>query len=238
MNILITGGASGLGKSITHTLAASYADAKIYFTFNSSAEAAADIEKNLSNTVALKLDFKDKQSIDQLAEEMTTLDIDILIHNALTGLRLNHFHKIGTDDYLKNFEENMYAVLKLTRSFIKISRLRKSGKIITILSSAIGGVPQTGYSGYIAEKKYLLSMSDSWASENAQFNIQSNCVSPGFMDTPLNDKIDSKTKEQLIHTHPLKKLLTTNEVADVVKFLVTATPHLNGQNIFLNNGKN
>lgn len=238
MNILITGGASGLGKSITETLAASYPDAKVFFTYNSSEEAAESIEKSLKNTIALKLNFKEKQSIDELADKIASLNIDVLIHNALTGLRLNHFHKVDSEEFLRDFEENIYPVLKITRSFIKISRVRKSGKIITILSSAVSGIPVTGLSGYIAEKKYILSMSKSWASENVQFNIQSNCISPGFMDTPLNNKIDLKTKEQLILAHPLKKLLTTGEVADVVKFLVSASSNLSGQNIFLNNGKN
>ena len=238
MNILITGGASGLGKSITETLAKAFPEAKVFFTYNSSVELANAIEKRLKNTAALKLNFKEKQSVDEFAEKLLSLDIDILIHNAITGLIRNHFHKVETEIFTEGFQENVYPVLKLSRAFIKSARIKKSGKLITILSSAIIGMPPTGMAGYIAEKNYLLSMSKSWASENAQFNIQSNCISPNFMDTPLNRGTDTRVKEEIVKSQPLKKLLTVEEVADTVKFLVTAPTHLTGQNIFLNNGKN
>ncbi len=238
MNILITGGASGLGKSITETMALSFPEAKIFFTYFSSAEVAVAIETNLKNTTALKLNFKEKQSVDGFSEKIASLDIDILIHNALTGLHRNHFHKVDTDMYMEGFKENIYPVLKLTRAFIKTARVKKSGRLITILSSAVQGMPPTGMAGYIAEKNYLLAMSKSWASENVQFNIQSNCISPDFMDTPLNKGTDSRIKEEIIKSQPLKKLLTTEETAEIVRFLATAPPHLTGQNILLNNGKN
>lgn len=238
MNILITGGASGLGKEITQTLASAYPDAKVFFTYNSSAAAAAAISNEFINTEALELNFTEGQSVNAFAEKIAPLDIDILIHNALTGLNLNHFHKTESDVFLNGFAENILPVLKLTRAFIKAARIRKSGKIITILSSYIGGMPQTGLAGYIAEKNYLLSMAKSWASENVQFNIQSNCISPEFMDTPLNKNTNAGVKEEMVKSHPLKKFLTAGEVADTVTFLVKAPAHLTGQNIFLNTGKN
>ena len=81
-------------------------------------------------------------------------------------------------------------------------------------------------------------MVKSWAAENVQFNIQSNAVSPEFMDTALNEGLDPRLKEAMVKHHPLKKLLTPADVADTVKFLIEAPAHLNGQNIFLDTGKN
>ncbi|HWJ91875.1 MAG TPA: SDR family oxidoreductase, partial [Flavisolibacter sp.] len=62
------------------------------------------------------------------------------------------------------------------------------------------------------------------------FNITANTVSPSFMKTPLHDGLDERVVEEMEKKHPLKKLLTTEEVADVVQFLVTASQHINGQN--------
>lgn len=237
MNILITGGSSGLGKSITECLATMHPQATVYFTYNSSAEAAIEIEKQFGNTKAIQLDFKQEESLQGTIEKINTLNIDVLVNNAVTSLHKNHFHKTGAEVFSNGFTDNILPVIKLTAAFIKAARIKKAGKIITILSSAISGSPLTGWAAYTAEKNYLLSLAKSWATENVQFNIQSNCVSPEFMDTAINKDLDYRLKEEMIKTHPLKRLLTTNEVADAVNFLVTASPHINGQNIFLNNGK-
>lgn len=237
MNILITGGSSGLGKSITKCLAASQSDATIYFTYHSSAQAALDIEKEYANTKAIQLDFKNEESLQTVIEKIASLNIDVLVNNAVTSLNKNHFHKTDAEVFSNGFTDNILPVIKLTAAYIKAARLKKAGTIITILSAAIAGAPLTGWAAYTAEKNYLLSLAKSWASENVQFNIQSNCVSPEFMDTAINKDLDYRLKEEMIKTHPLKRLLTTNEVADTVNFLVTASPHINGQNIFLNNGK-
>ena len=237
MNILITGGSSGLGKSITELLAMAHPQATVYFTYNSSFEAATEIEKQFKNTKALALNFKGEKSIQDIIEKITSLNIDVLVNNAVTSLNKNHFHKAAVEVFSNGFTDNILPVIKLTAAFIKAARIKKAGKIITILSSAISGSPLTGWAAYTAEKNYLLSLAKSWASENVQFNIQSNCISPEFMDTAINKDLDYRLKEEMVKSHPLKRLLTTNEVAETVNFFLTASPHINGQNIFLNNGK-
>ena len=77
-------------------------------------------------------------------------------------------------------------------------------------------------------------MHRSWALENAAFNITSNCISPGFMATALNKDTDERIVEDMIAKHPLKKLLTTGEVAAVVLFLMDASGQVNGNNIIIN----
>lgn len=237
MNILVTGGSSGLGKTITTTLAIVYPNAHIYFTYSASKAAADDIVATHGNTTAIQLNFKDASSVSNFCERIPSLQIDVLINNAVTSFINNHFHKTETGLFLNSFQYNVLPVLQITAAFLKQARIKKAGKIITILSAYVGGMPVLGLSEYIANKQYLLSMAQSWAIENVKFNIQSNCISPDFMDTPLNASFDARLKEEMIKTHPLKKLLTTDEVAGVVKFLVEAPAHINGQNIFINNAK-
>ena len=91
---------------------------------------------------------------------------------------------------------------------------------------------------YAAEKNYLLSMNKSWASENINFNITSNAISPSMMQTNLTKNIDERIIEQMITSHPLKRLLDPSEVANVVKFLVEASSFITGQNLVINSGEN
>lgn len=95
-----------------------------------------------------------------------------------------------------------------------------------------------GTASYIASKSYLAGLVKSWAAENSKFNIASNSVSPSFMQTGLTAAVDERLIEQMVEAHPLKKLLTVEEVAKTVKFLCESTAQLNGVDIVLNAGIN
>ena len=230
INILITGGASGLGGAITRRLSAGFPDATIYFTYRSGAAAAATIEAESGNCKGILCDFSDDAAVTSLAAFVAAGDIHILVNNALAGFRTGHAHKIAAADLTDSFASNVLPAIRITQAFITTARKRKSGRIITILSAALEAAP-TGWGLYVAEKMYLLGMHRSWAKENIAFGITSNCVSPAFMLTPLHRDMDERLIEDMTAKHPLKRLLTTEEVADVVAFLASATPHINGQNI-------
>lgn len=232
MNILITGGASGLGSAITKILAANSAN-NVYFTYYRSSEAAEKIEADFSNSKAISCNFLNKEDMHSLVNAMDTMDMDVLINNALCGLTQVHFHKQAPETFINSFINNVQPVLHVTQKAISIFRRKKFGKIITILTSYLLK-PPIGMSEYVANKAYLASMSKSWAIENAKFNISSNCISPSIMRTPLNKDTDERIFEELESKHPLKRLLTTEEVASEVLALLNSSQHLNGTNRIIN----
>jgi 3-oxoacyl-[acyl-carrier protein] reductase len=233
--ILITGGASGLGKAITCYLAENKHNT-IYFTFNNSFESAKEIEAKYTNTTSIKVDFENEFELSNFLEYMDEIKPEILINNALVGYRKNHFHKINKDEFLTSFSSNIIPVLSITQKFISIRRKFKSGKIITILTSYLINKPPIGLSEYVANKAYLHSMTKSWAIENFNFNITSNSISPSFMETELTSDTDHRVLESMINQHPNKKLLTIEEVASIVDFILHATTQINGQNFIVNAG--
>jgi 3-oxoacyl-[acyl-carrier protein] reductase len=238
MIILITGGASGLGKAITLKLAQDPLNT-VYFTYNSSDNAAKEIETDQSNTHAIKYDLSDNDDIQNLQNKIEELRPDVLINNAYRGEPLKtHFHKTNTEDFMEDFECNVIPVVALTSAAIKVFRAKKQGKIITILTSYLVNQPPIGTSVYVAGKAYLAQLSKSWATENAQYNITSNTVSPAFMLTGLTKDVDERIIEQMIKGHPLKSLLLPEEVAETVHSLVYASSHLNGVDIAINSGIN
>lgn len=233
--ILITGGASGLGKAMTCYLSENKHNT-IYFTFNNSIEYAKEIEAKYTNTTSIKVDFENEFELSNFLEYMDEIKPEILINNALVGYRKNHFHKIYKDEFLASFSSNIIPVLSITQKFISIRRKFKSGKIITILTSYLINKPPIGLSEYVANKAYLHSMTKSWAIENFNFNITSNSISPSFMETELTSDIDHRVLESMINQHPNKKLLTIEEVASIVDFILHATTQINGQNFIVNAG--
>jgi 3-oxoacyl-[acyl-carrier protein] reductase len=236
MNILITGGASGLGRAITLATVRAFPDANVYFTFHASGQAAAALEKENKNSKGIKCDFRKDNEVHALCQFIDQQEIDVLVNNAFTGLQTVHFHKTNNVMISESFGADILPTLDITRAFIHKARERKSGKIITILTSALSSQPPTGWSIYLANKAYLMAMHRSWATENRMFNITSNCISPDFMATPLHKDMDERVLENMIKSHPLKKLLTPGEVADLVVYLCKASSHLNGQNIVMNAG--
>lgn len=233
MNILITGGASGLGEAITGKLAEDKAN-KVYFTYCRSEQKAKELEK--TNAIAIRLDFTDPASVQEFILSLQKLDIDVLINNAITGYSQDYFHKISSKVFVDSFKTNVFPTIQLTQELIRLFRKRKFGKIITILTSGLIDTPPVGWSEYTANKAYLHSMVKSWAIENNSFNITSNAVSPSFMLTNLTSRMDERLVELSEQNHPLKKMLKPEEVADSVNFLVNSTQQINGINLILNAG--
>ncbi|MCC6370771.1 MAG: SDR family oxidoreductase [Bacteroidia bacterium] len=234
MIILITGGASGLGESITEKLCADKLNT-VYFTYHKSQAAAKNLEERFANAKSISCNFEDTEQMNALLALMDEIHPEVLINNAFAGnIGRQHFHKDGSARFEDDFAKNILPVIKITQKAIGIFRKKKFGKIITILSAALVNKPPIGWSEYVAGKAYLHSLSKSWATENAAFNITSNCVSPSFMQTTLTSDTDERLVEAMIQAHPLKKLLTGQEVADAVNYLVNASQQVNGTNLILN----
>jgi 3-oxoacyl-[acyl-carrier protein] reductase len=233
MTILITGGISGVGQAITAALAAD-SSARLLVTYNRSVLEAERISAMHRNIRAVKCDFGSEAEIEQLRAIIEQENIDVLINNAFTGLRKEHFFKTEAAYFLQSFSANVLSTIKITQKAISVFRKKNFGKIITVLSSFIVNKPPTGLSIYVAEKNYLLSMAKSWAVENARFNVTSNMVSPSFMQTDLNRGMDERLLEDARSKLPLKKFLTPEETAEAVRFLVYCSQQINGNNIIIN----
>ncbi len=236
MNILITGGASGLGEAITQRLAANKDDT-VFFTYHKSLEKANKLASAYPNVTGIHCDFHDQSKVDNLLTFINSISLDILINNAFTSnITPKHFHKTDISIFNDNFHANIIPTVLITKQVILNFRKKKFGKIINILSSAIVGNPPVGWSEYTAEKAYLSSLSKSWAIENSAYNITSNSISPSFMQTGFTVNTDDRVIEGIKGNHPYKELLTISEVSDAVFFLSKCSQQINGVNLIMNAG--
>ena len=235
MKILVSGGANGLGESITKVLLQQ--NHNVYFTYCKSREKAIRIEKEYKNATAVHYDFFDRESVLKLKASLKDWDLDVIVNNAYHGSFIKtYFHKIPLQDFESEFQSNVLAFIDLNQEVISGFRKKKFGKIITILSSALVGSPPIGSSIYSANKAYIREICKMWVIENQKFNITSNTVSPAFMKTDFTKQIDERLVEQMIENHPLKKMLSPQEVADSILFLVNSGQQINGLDIVINAG--
>ena len=112
----------------------------------------------------------------------------------------------------------------------------KSGKIVNI-TSVVGHTGNLGQANYSASKAGIIAMSKSLALEYAKKNININCISPGFIQTAMTDKIDEKMREFMISKIPSARLGQPEDIANVVLFLVSdQSNYINGETIHVNGG--
>lgn len=230
-NILVTGGASGLGLSITKFLAEKH---KVYFTFCTSADNARGLEMEYPGIKGIQCDFTSDESTGKLCEAIPAFGIEVIINNAFMKGDENHFHKTNLEEFENGFRNNIRNFIVLNQTIINYFRKQRKGRIITVLTSAMYGVPPVGWSNYLAQKAYIKSLCKSWAVENARYGIVSNTVSPTFMETPFHREKDQREIELIIQNNPLGRLLTPSEVAHIIGFLTEASPFVNGIDIPMN----
>ncbi|MBR5930041.1 MAG: SDR family oxidoreductase [Prevotella sp.] len=233
MNIIITGGSSGLGKALVEACAA-LAEHQVLFTYCRHEDEARALAGKYANVRAVQVDFTDEASVGLFVQRLADEQVDVLINNAYAGSAQGvHFHKTAPDDFSKAFHDNVMPVIRITQACAQGMRKRKFGKIINIITSYVMDVPPTGFSVYTATKAYIRQLSKSWSKELGRFNITSNCILPDYMQTDFG-KVEDFQLEQMKEAHPLKKLLQPEEVAGIIVSLLEASQQLNGVEIPIN----
>lgn len=237
MNILITGGTSGLGKATVELLAKD--SHQIWFSYLETEEftqVARQMMEQYGNVKAVPLNFCVEESVDSFCEQMKEWDIDVLVNCTYVGKpQTTYFHKIAPEEFMKAFQNNILPTVKITQTAIRGMRKREYGKIINIISESIIGLPPAGYALYAANKAYLMELSNVWNKEYVRYNITSNCILPAYMKTNFAG-LDERLQEQMELDHPLNKLLTPEEVAVTIKFFVDASQQINGVKLPVNAG--
>ena len=112
----------------------------------------------------------------------------------------------------------------------------KFGRVVNI-SSIVGHTGNVGQVNYSASKGGLISLTKSFAAEYAKKNITVNCVSPGFIETNMTDKISEEVKLQLIGKIPMNRLGNGEDVSNTVAFLSSdQAAYITGETIHVNGG--
>ena len=122
------------------------------------------------------------------------------------------------DDWNNVIKINLNSVFNLTKSVLGFMLKNRSGSIINI-SSVVGLKGNAGQSNYAASKSGIIGFSKSIALEVGSRNIRCNVVAPGFIETEMTDSLSDKYVDEWKQKIPLKRLGTTNDIANTVLFL-------------------
>jgi 3-oxoacyl-[acyl-carrier protein] reductase len=236
---LITGASRGIGRGIAEVFAKN--GANVAFTYSSSAEAAQQLEKELSaEGVKAKgyqsdaSDFNQSQALaDAVVADFGT--VDILINNA--GItKDNLLMRISEEDFDKVIAVNLKSVFNMTKAIQRTMLKQRSGSIIN-MSSVVGVKGNAGQSNYAASKAGIIGFSKSIALELGSRNIRCNVIAPGFIETEMTAKLDEKTVQGWRDAIPLKRGGSPEDVANACLFLASdLSAYITGQVIHVDGG--
>ena len=233
--VLITGSSGGIGKSLCEKFIKK--GCKIIFT-SSNIEKLQILKKNFGdNHLYYSLDLLDKdkliEGIKIIAEE--NKNIEILINNA--GItKDNLLIRMNSDQWNDvinlNLNSNFYIIKAILSNMIK----NKNGKIIGI-TSVVASTGNPGQANYTASKAGMISMYKSLAIEVAQRNININLISPGFIESPMTNKLNDIQKNTIMEKIPMKKFGKPDDVANLAIFLSSSSSsYITGQTFHVNGG--
>lgn len=145
-----------------------------------------------------------------------------------------------TDTLDKFFHSNVYSAIELTREVCSIKNVSKEGASIVFFSSIMGCVGESGKSLYSMTKGALIAAARSLACEYAKKHIRFNCVSPGAILTPINEKLPHMADPEKRQALSDKHLLGLGECSDIsnacIYLLSNASKWVTGQNLIIDGG--
>jgi 3-oxoacyl-[acyl-carrier protein] reductase len=232
---LVTGASGGIGGAIARALHAQGASVAVSGTRREALDTlAADLKERVH---VLPCNLADKEEVERLvpkAEEALG-QLDILVANA--GItRDNLFVQLKDEDWDAVIDINLTATFRLARAAVRGMMRRRFGRVIGI-TSVVGVTGNAGQGNYTAAKAGMIGMIKSVAQEYAKRGVTANCVAPGFIATPMTDKLNDKQREAILARVPAGRLGTASEIAAAVVYLASAeAAYVSGQTIHVNGG--
>ena len=239
-HILITGANGGIGFAITKLLAKQ--KAKLTLLYHENNQNIEKLKNESSESYDIEIEKVDLANTTELDKIITSIlekhPIDIFIHSPAYTIQHNDIMKTTWNDFQKQFNLQTRSFLQISKSIVPQMKSKKSGKIISILTSYVVGKPPNGLVDYIVGKYSLLGLTKCMATELGSFGIRVNSVSPSMVNTPLTDPLPRKLKEIIKSQIPLEnRLAEPSEVAEVVLFLCTeGANYITGENILVTGG--
>ncbi len=236
--VLITGGASGIGRATVLEFARQGAKVVLADVDEPrSQEVKAEAAKAGHSVETLKLDLADMDSVAKCgAEALQRFQrIDVLV-NAAGWDRIQPFVD-NTPEFIERvLKINLQGPIRLTQALLKPMIEANRGKIVSVSSDA-GRVGSLGETTYAAAKGGIIAFSKSLAREMARFKITCNVVCPGPTDTPLLAQQPEKVRDALARAVPFKRIGQPQEIADALLFFASKrSDYVTGQVLSVSGG--
>ena len=240
---LVTGAATGIGRSAALALARAGYDVALNYSSSEKAarETAAEAEKLGAKTLLLKCDVSDEPAVRKMLAEVERRfgRLDVLVNNAGTtaSWKPKDLESLSLEEWDRVFAVNVRGLFQVTRAAVPL--LKKSGGCVVNTASIVGLRPGPQPLPYAASKAAVVSLTKTLA-WNLAPEIRVNAVAPGWMEGDwmkrmLKDKYDDLMGKRAKST-PLKRVVTADDVAETMMSLVQSNRFVTGEVIVIDGG--
>ena len=232
---LVTGATGTIGATIARGLHGQGATVAISGTRREVLDGlAAELGGRVHILPANLADPAETEALVPRAEEAMG-QLDILVANAGVT-RDNLLVQLRDEDWEQVIAINLSATFRLSRAAVRGMMRRRFGRVVAI-TSVVGITGNPGQANYVAAKAGITGMIKAMAQEYAKRGVTANCVAPGFIVTPMTDKLNDKQRETIVAKIPASRAGTPAEVAAAVLFLASnEAGYVTGQTLHVNGG--
>lgn len=237
-NALIIGGGSGMGRATAEVLlqqgfAIHVADISI----DACQQWIKTLGPDRERARAFYVDISSSASVAALFSELKECcsQLDLMVHAAAILGKTAFIEDLSDDEWRQMMSVNLDGVFFCCRETVRWMKDFKSGRIV-LFSSVASLTPTPGALHYSVAKGGVNMLGKTLAKEVAQHNIQVNIVAPGYIDTPMLDKMPEGFLYHILKQTPQGRLGTTTEIAALVAFLASDEAGFFTGQIFSPNG--
>ncbi|UTM45929.1 SDR family NAD(P)-dependent oxidoreductase [Glutamicibacter mysorens] len=219
---VVTGAGSGIGQAVAILLAANGTKVVVQDLNAEAAEATVETIKAAGGeAVAIVGDASSSAVIDETIKAANAMaSLKIGVNNAGIGGRAAKVGELTDEDWDQVISVNLNAVFRGTRAQANAMSQNGGGSIVN-MASILGSVGFAGSSAYVSTKHAVVGLSKTAAVEYATSGVRVDSVAPGFIDTPLLQKMPKEAYDALVSKHPIGRLGKPEEVAALVAFLAS-----------------
>lgn len=232
---LITGATGGIGGSVARALHGQGATVAISGTRRDALDALAGELKERVHVLPANLSSKD--DVEKLVPDAEAAmgKLDILVANA--GItRDNLFVQMKDEEWDDVLAVNLTGTFRLARAAARLMMRKRFGRIIAI-TSVVGVTGNPGQANYTAAKAGIIGLIKSIAQEYAKRGVTANCIAPGFIATPMTEKLNDKQREAILTRVPAGRLGAGADIAAATVFLASdEAAYITGQTLHVNGG--
>jgi 3-oxoacyl-[acyl-carrier protein] reductase len=219
---IITGAGRGIGKATALKFAQEGAKLLISDVNEADLETVAgEIEEAGGKVVTMKVDVTSRQQVKEMVDKAVRVfgRLDILVNNA--GITSdNQLYKMTEEQWDKVIAVNLKGVFNCAQAAAGVMMEQGSGVILNA-SSVVGIYGNFGQTNYAATKWGVIGMTKTWAKELGRKGIRVNAVAPGFILTPMTEKMPEKVLDMMKDKAPIKRLGTPEDIANAYAFLAS-----------------
>ena len=241
---LVTGGATGIGRSAVLALARAGFDVAVNYSSSETAarETAAEAEKLGARTLLVRCDVSDEKAVRAMlrAVEEKFQRLDVLVNNAGTTApwKPRDLETLSLEDWDRVFAVNVRGLFQVTRAALPLLRKGENPSIINT-ASIVGLRPGPQPLPYAASKAAVVNLTKTLA-WNLGPEIRVNAVAPGWMEGDwmkrmLKDKY-ADLMEKRAKATPLKRVVTADDVAETMMSLIQSNRFVTGEIVVIDGG--